>query len=170
MSSPVKVLLAVLASALASAFLASCYVPPTRAQYVADLDNLTFAVGYNEFKYYTDNNAVNGVALFPYFDWTPTSPACSGPYVGDGPWNFRQPCVRHDFMWGSLQDGDRLYDPDLWNGNNKNAADYRFLSDLYARCGDFAWYLEVFCKSDANLYFSVVNALFPWGTRIGHFS
>jgi len=143
---------------------------PSHNDYMVDLDGMSFGVSYTNFKWYTANDAAQGRKYYPFLDWTPTSPACSAPLVGDGIWDFSQPCIRHDFMYGSLTNADALYsDPDVWTGGNKNAADFRFKSDLYARCGDWAWYLEGICQIDANAYFVVVNLIPPYGLHTGSF-
>ena len=125
---------------------------------MSTLNGVVFYLSYKNWKWYAKNGSANGRAWYPQFDWS--TDECS--FVGNGPWDFKYPCMRHDLSWRNLKNIESTYNRDAWNGRNKNAADRQFKDDLYARCGDFAWYIEWACYPTANIYFEGVNILWPY--------
>lgn len=133
---------------------------PTRHEQMTDLDGLVFNLSYTSWKWYAGSGAANGRYWYSYMDWS--TDGCSAPLLGNGMWDFYFACARHDLSWRNLKRISRDFDPDVWNGRNKNAADLQFRDDLHARCGDFAWYTEWACHPDAEVYFAAVNVLPPY--------
>ena len=124
------------------------------------LNGLVFNLSYTSWKWYAANDSANGRRWYPDFHWGVTE--CSAPLIGNGPWDFKYACIRHDLSWANLKRIESDHSRDAWNGRNKNAADLQFREDLYARCGDFSWYVEWACYPDAELYFAAVNVLPPY--------
>lgn len=131
---------------------------PSRNTQMYELNGMVFQLSYTNWKWYSANVSRNGRAYYPYMDWF--TDECS--IVGNGPWDFKYPCRRHDFAYRNLKRISARYSPGVWYGRNKNAADLQFRDDLYARCGDFGWYAEWACRPHAKVYFSAVNILPPY--------
>lgn len=141
---------------------ATACVPRNRQ--MAEINGLVFNLSYGSWKWYKANGSQKGKQYYPYLKWSTTSPACSAPLAGNGPYNFSMACTRHDFAWGNLKRIDAAFprSGNVWKGRNKNAADLQFRDDLNSRCGEHGWWYRPTCYAAADVYFAGVNFLPPY--------
>ena len=95
----------------------------------------------------------------PRFDWS--TDGCSAPLIGDTgrSFNFREPCVRHDFGYRNLNLLESRYGSGrtYWNATNRKRVDQQFLTDMKAHCRSRSLPLRPTCQSWANIFFHAVR-------------
>ncbi|MDO8363423.1 MAG: phospholipase A2 [Actinomycetota bacterium] len=94
-----------------------------------------------------------------WFDWS--TDGCSAPLKGDTglSYNFRNPCVRHDFGYRNLKLLERRYGTGrtYWNSNNRKRVDLQFLADMQAHCRTRGLLLQPTCFTWALTYYTAVR-------------
>ena len=86
--------------------------------------------------------------------------------------DFKAPCVRHDFGWRNLKKLDRHWNcagssrdhpcssgayGRYWNTSNKRVVNSQFLSDMNAHCATRSIFYRQACYDTAAVYYSVVS-------------
>ena len=86
-------------------------------------------------------------------DWT--SDGCSAPLIGDSgrSFDFRWPCVRHDFGYRNFKSHD------LFNDETRLRIDDKFRQDLDESCRPRMRSFKVRCLAWAEIYYSAVRAM-----------
>lgn len=83
---------------------------------------------------------------------------CSAPKMvgGDSPggFNFRSPCIQHDFGYRNVAQYLRGRIPGF-----RDAIDYRFLLNMNSVCSPYVWYKEAKCRAYAAVYYGAVRTL-----------
>ncbi len=94
-----------------------------------------------------------------WYDWS--NDGCSAPLVGDTgvSFNFRNPCVRHDFGYRNLKLLERRWGRGntYWNATNRRRVDQQFLADMKAHCRTRSFLLQPSCFSWAQTYYAAVR-------------
>jgi hypothetical protein len=144
------------------------FMAPSLSEQRANQQYIGLDISYTDWQWYPctlpnvpscDNpntNVSNGKSAYPYMDWTTDS--CSA--VGAGPYDFRMPCMRHDFNWRNLT---RLTvgfpnSAPARTFNNLWASNGQFRDDLSDRCFSISPLLLAPCLSLAGTYTAGVNA------------
>jgi hypothetical protein len=92
--------------------------------------------------------------------WDVSTDFCSsspntGPY-----WDFKAPCVRHDFAWRNLKKMDARHGGHRFNTSaQRRGATEQFLEDMRSHCADRGILAKAPCLSTANLYYLAVLAV-----------
>lgn len=91
-----------------------------------------------------------------YLNWA--NNGCSAPLIGEGPYDFIGPCLRHDFNYRNTQDVG------AWTRNNKAVGDTMFQVDLLTRCLQWNAVVRYSCYSFAGYYAYAVRAAGTYNT------
>jgi hypothetical protein len=129
---------------------------PTYEGQMYDINRLENRMDLGTFLYNRNNHLTLGLG---WADWS--SDGCSAPLVGNGSYNFVNPCLRHDFAYRNLQRVERQFGRNVWSQNNKGNADTRFGADLDLRCNAFPEWERPFCQGDAEAYEYAVRTRGP---------
>jgi hypothetical protein len=96
-----------------------------------------------------------------WFDWS--NDGCSAPLLGSTgrAYDFRQPCMRHDFGYRNLKRLEHRYGTGhtYWNATTRRRVDQQFLADMKAHCRTRSWALRVSCLLSAYTYYAAVRAV-----------
>lgn len=106
-----------------------------------------------QFIYNRNHRTSNGLS---YMDWS--TDGCSAPVLGNGPYNFLNPCIRHDFGYRNLKRVEASFGHDAWRWRNKANVDTNFGLDMDDRCREFNWFARQPCYSLSGVYENAVRA------------
>jgi hypothetical protein len=94
-----------------------------------------------------------------WFDWT--NDGCSAPIVGGTgrSFDFRAPCIRHDFGYRNLRLLERRYGGDgrYWNAVSRHRVDDQLWADMRAHCHARAWWDQPTCFAWAATFYAAVR-------------
>ncbi len=91
--------------------------------------------------------------------WDVSTDLCSfAPNAGPA-FDFRVPCIRHDFAWRNLRRLDRQAGGGINTRARRQAANRRFLTDLESTCAARPFLQRTACRGIAAAYFRAVSLL-----------
>ena len=147
--------------AIASALLAfgillasgtAAHAAPSYGDQMSRMNGNINNISLGQFLYNRNNNVALGLN---WANWS--SDQCSAPLIGNGPFNFINPCLRHDFGYRNLKRVESTFGRNVWERLNKGNADTRFGSDLDRRCDAFPYYDYPLCQASAAGYEKAVR-------------
>lgn len=126
---------------------------PSYSSQMSELNRAVNATWMGQFLYNRSHRGTNGLG---YMDWS--TDWCSAPLVGNGPYNFSNACVRHDFGYRNLKRVEAQFGRDVWKYRNKANVDTIFGLDMNDRCREFNWFARQPCYTTAGIYENAVRA------------
>jgi hypothetical protein len=126
---------------------------PSYGSQMGELNREINATWMGQFLYNRSHRSTNGLS---YMDWS--TDGCSAPLVGQGPYNFSDACLRHDFGYRNLKRIESTFRRDVWMRRNKASVDTQFKIDMDDRCRQVSWWTRPGCSGLAETYEFFVRA------------
>ena len=140
--------------ALAAVFVSAgpASAAPSYSSQMTDLNRHINAYWMGQFLYNRSHRFTNGLN---YMDWS--TDGCSAPVLGNGPYNFYNACLRHDFGYRNLKRIESTFRQDTWRWRNKANVDTIFGLDMDDRCREFNWFARQPCYGLSSSYETAVR-------------
>ncbi len=120
---------------------------PSYGDQMAETNRHLNAYSMGHFLYNRSHESALGITYMIF-----ESDQCSAPLAGNGPYNFVNPCYRHDFGYRNLKRVESTFGRDVWQWANKANVDTRFSSDLDIRCNEWNILVRPSCYATGNSY------------------